>query len=235
MRAMERVRAVRLARALTVEALVLGILLLAYRWVRYLADGQVTVAKANAIWLWGVERVMALPTETELQHWVFSVEPVIVKAANVYYVWAHFPVTAMVFFWLFVWFRPAYPRVRAELVLLTVAGLLLHVLFPLAPPRLMPDFGTFDTMLLIGPSAYPAESDGIANQFAAMPSLHVGWALLVAIAVTRVLDSPLRWLAWLHPALTMAVVVVTANHYWLDALVAAALLAMAITDRKSVV
>jgi hypothetical protein len=65
----------------------------------------------------------------------------------------------------------------------------------------------------------------MANQFAAMPSLHVGWAALIAIAMITVTRSRWRWLWVLHPVTTFAVVVLTANHYWLDGLVALVLLA----------
>ncbi len=118
--------------------------------------------------------------------------------------------------------RPSYARVRNELVVLTAAGLVVHMLFPLAPPRLA-GIGAVDTMLTVGPSAYPAAADGIANKYAAMPSLHIGWALLVAVAVVRVSRSPWRWAVALHAPATVLVVVVTANHYWTDGIVAAAL------------
>ncbi|MGH3804215.1 MAG: phosphatase PAP2 family protein, partial [Pseudonocardiaceae bacterium] len=97
-------------------------------------------------------------------------------------------------------------------------------LFPLTPPRLAPELSFVDTMHAVGPSAYPPGDDGIANQYAAMPSLHVGWALLVAIVVTRLATSRFRLLVWIHPAATLFVVVVTANPYWMDGLVASAIL-----------
>jgi hypothetical protein len=68
----------------------------------------------------------------------------------------------------------------------------------------------------------------IANQFAAMPSLHFGWAFLVAYGVVRALRTRWRWLIALHPAITLAAIVITANHYWLDAVVALALIALAL-------
>jgi hypothetical protein len=91
---------------------------------------------------------------------------------------------------------------------------------------MMSRLGFVDTMATIGPSAYEGSAATIANQFAAMPSLHVGWALLLAVVVIRTTTTRWRWLTLLHPAITTLVVVVTANHYWLDAVVAAVLLAM---------
>ncbi|MEP6760733.1 MAG: phosphatase PAP2 family protein, partial [Sporichthyaceae bacterium] len=95
--------------------------------------------------------------------------------------------------------------------------------------------GFVDTMATIGPSAYEGSAATVANQFAAMPSLHVGWALLLAVVVIRTTTVGWRWLTLAHPAITTLVVVVTANHYWLDAVVAVALLAMtlAINPRPS--
>ena len=82
-------------------------------------------------------------------------------------------------------------------------------------------------MQIFGPSAYnPDSTTGVANQYAAMPSLHIAWAVLVAITVVRVSRSRWRWLAILHPVITIFVVVATGNHYWLDGLVGLALLGL---------
>lgn len=211
--------------AITLEALLIAAMLTTYRWVRFLLDGQVAVADTNALWLWHVERFLHLPNELSMQQWALSWDPVS-RWSNIYYVGAHFPGAVLLLAWLFIWKRSEYARARAELVLLTGLGLVVHALFPLTPPRLASNLPFIDTMQSIGPSAYsPGVDDGIANQFAAMPSLHVGWALLVAVVVTRVARSRLRRLVWLHPAITIFVVVVTANHYWLDGLVAGVLLA----------
>jgi hypothetical protein len=157
-----------------------------------------------------------------MQHWALGGEPV-TRLCNLYYFGAHFPATAAMLAWLFIFKRSAYPRVRLELMLLTACGLVLQALFPLTPPRLA-DLGLVDTMRAVGPSTYPDGDQGIANQHAAMPSLHIGWAILVAIVVTRVATTKWRWLVWIHPTLTTFVVIVTANHYWLDGIVATALL-----------
>jgi len=81
-----------------------------------------------------------------------------------------------------------------------------------------------DTGVLLGQSVYgPSTDSGVANQFAAMPSLHVGWAFMVAVFLIRATRSRRRWLWIAHPVLTFTVVVVTANHYWLDGLIAISL------------
>lgn len=113
------------------------------------------------------------------------------------------------------------------MVALTAGALAVHILVPLAPPRMLTDRGFVDLAARYGQSVYgAADSGGLSNQFAAMPSLHVGWALLLGVAVVAATRTPWRWLALAHPALTTLVVVGTANHYWLDVIVAAVLLAL---------
>jgi hypothetical protein len=108
---------------------------------------------------------------------------------------------------------------------LTGLALIVHVLVPLAPPRMLPDLGFIDLAAKYGQSVYGAyEVGSLSNQFAAMPSLHVGWALLLPIPVILATRSRWSWLFLAHPIITIAVVVGTANHFWLDGIVAAALL-----------
>ncbi|MEJ3743000.1 phosphatase PAP2 family protein [Actinomycetes bacterium KLBMP 9797] len=211
-------------RELIIEVTLIASMLFFYQGVRHLADGQLSLAFQHADLVWQIERILHLPNEATVQGWALT-WPDTARLANLYYVGVHFPGTLLAMVWLWIWHRSDYLRMRTEMAVLTAAALALHVIFPLAPPRLMHEFGMVDTMLTTGPSAYPDSStDGVANQFAAMPSLHVGWALLVAVALIRVSASRWRWLALLHPALTLSVVVVTANHYWLDGIVAAVLL-----------
>lgn len=215
-------------RALAIEvAVVLG-LFGVYRMGRHMIDGQVSEAMRNAQHIWRAERFLSLPNEESIQTWALSFDHV-AKLANIYYLSVHFPATGLMLIWLFLQHRSFYGRIRTELAILTGLGLVIHMLYPLAPPRLVPGVEMTDTMNVVGPSAYPGGTDdGVANQFAAMPSLHIGWAVVVALAIFRVVPSPWRWLAWLHPTITTIVVVITANHYWLDGLVALALLLLSI-------
>ncbi|WP_371948227.1 phosphatase PAP2 family protein [Actinomadura monticuli] len=210
------------ARPLLTEVGLLAVLFAFYKWGRTLIEEGPAEAMSNAARLWAFERSW-LPSEVGLQDWALGWEHT-AFLSNLYYVTVHFPGTALLLTWLYVRHRGSYARVRTELVLLTAAGLAVHLLFPLAPPRLA-GVGAVDTMLTVGPSAYPAAADGIANQYAAMPSLHIGWAILVAVAVVRASRSRWRWVVALHAPVTVFVVVVTANHYWTDGIVAAVLLA----------
>lgn len=207
------------------ELLLIATLWAAYSLGRKVANGHVGRAMANATRVWDFERLVHLPSETALQRHIVGETPVAVLA-NCYYAGVHFPATAAFLLWLYL-ARPAnYRPVRNLLVALTAVAMVIHNLYPLAPPRMLPAAGMVDTAQRWGPSVYGGspETDKLANQFAAMPSLHVGWAVLVAVTLIVLTSSRWRWLWLLHPAMTTMVVVVTANHYWLDGIVGTGLL-----------
>ncbi|CAM5299807.1 phosphatase PAP2 family protein [Streptomyces narbonensis] len=211
------------------EFVLVTALFLVYKFGRLVANGHEARAFRNADRVWDAERALHLPGEGTIQQLLMHGEPLI-RAANTYYAAVHFPATIAFLGWLY-WHRPAhYLWSRRVLALLTGAALALHLLMPLAPPRMLAATGLVDTARVYGPSVYGAtpEADSMANQFAAMPSLHFGWALMVAIGLIVATRSPWRALWLLHPLLTLLVIVGTANHYWLDALAAAALLGLAL-------
>jgi hypothetical protein len=202
-------------------ALVLGLLAF-YKYGRTLVSGESTTAVHHAHELIRVERDLGIFTEARLQEAFLGVGPVVEWSLNAYYLVAHVIVTATAFLWLYARFPSAYRRFRNVMVMMTLAGLALHLLYPLAPPRMFPHLGFVDLGRTVGPASYGSGSPyhGFANQFAAMPSLHFGWALAVAWAAVLASSSRIRWLAIAHPVLTLAAIVLTANHYWLDAVVA---------------
>ncbi|WP_327004009.1 phosphatase PAP2 family protein [Dactylosporangium sp. NBC_01737] len=202
--------------------LVVG-LFLAYKMGRLLVDGRVGQAYENAKLVWHTERALWLPDEVDLQHLLLASDAVI-RSANVYYAVVHFPATVAFLLFMYI-FRPAhYLRFRRILAWLTAAGLVMHFAFPLAPPRMLAGIGMVDTAAKFGPSVYgPPQTDTLSNQYAAMPSLHVGWALVVACGLIVATRSRWRWLWLAHPVITTVVVVGTANHYWLDGIIAAIL------------
>lgn len=211
------------------EFLLVAGLFLAYKFGRQAANGHVEEAFRNAGNVWDLERALHLPGEGALQGLLLHSQTLI-HTANTYYATVHFPATALFLVWLY-WRRPFhYLWSRRILAVLTGGALVLHLLFPLAPPRMLPAAGLIDTGQVYGPTVYGATpaTDTMANQFAAMPSLHVGWAVMVAVGLIAATRSRWRWLWLLHPAVTLFVVVGTANHYWLDAIVVVALLAVAL-------
>ena len=199
--------------------------------------GSFTVMSAagavpRARWLWRAERVLYLPSETALQR-PFLPHPVLVQACNLYYDILHFPVLGACLIWLYARHRASYPRVRTTVALFTGVSLLIQ-LIPVAPPRLLPGTGMVDTAVRYGQSVYSWHGGFDADEFSAMPSVHVGWALIVAIAVITVSRNRWRWLAAAYPVITLLVVVVTANHFWLDGIVAALLVVMVLGMQRLV-
>jgi hypothetical protein len=209
------------------EIALLGGVFLMYELGRHLVRDRAGLAFADADSIISLERTLRLPSEKGLQQLMLRSED-LVHAANVFYVSVHFPATVAFLIWMWI-FRPrAYTWARSLLVSLTLVALLLHVTFPLAPPRMLPRQGFVDTMAVYGPSAYGGSTENVTNQYAAMPSLHAGWAIAVAVALVVVLRGRWRWLAALHPLLTVAVVVGTGNHYWLDVVGAGVLVLLAL-------
>lgn len=189
-------------------------------------------ALGRARWLWQAERVLHLPSEASLQQ-VFLPHPLLVQVMDLYYDGLHFPVLIGCMTWLFAWHRDRYPAFRTTLVAFTGSCLLIQ-LIPVAPPRMLPGIHMVDTAVQYGQSVYATQAGFNPDQLSAMPSVHVGWAILVAIAVITTVRTPWRWLAVLYPVLTTLVVVVTANHFWLDGVVAAAVLAAVLAVQAAI-
>jgi len=206
------------------NAVLLGLLWAAYALVRGVTAGDLTTATENAHRVIELQRSIGLPSEGRLQFAVLD-HAWLLKSANVYYIGVHFPVTIGVLAWAYRNHREQFTRIRNALIATTAAGLVVHVVYPLKPPRMMSGF--VDTAAVLGPDPYELGISSGANQLAAMPSLHVGWALLIALSIKWIVPSRVRGLAFLHPAITLAVVVLTANHYWVDALAAIAIVAIA--------
>ncbi|OKI94588.1 hypothetical protein AMK10_20115 [Streptomyces sp. CB02058] len=210
------------------ELLLVAGLFLVYKLGRMAATGHVDEAFHNAGQVWGFERAAGLPGEGAVQGLLLH-SPTLIQAANTYYATVHFPATLAFLIWLY-WRKPRhYVWSRRILTALTGAALAVHLLFPLAPPRMLHAAGLVDTGQVYGPTVYgdsPA-TDPMANQFAAMPSLHFGWALVIAVGLIVATRSRWRLLWLLHPLITLLVIVGTANHYWLDSIVVSAMLAVA--------
>lgn len=179
-------------------------------------------ALGRSRWIWQFEQATHLPSETTIQHF-FLPHPLLIQFFNLYYDSLHFPVLIACLVWLFVRHRASYGRWRTTLVFFTGISLLVQVI-PVAPPRMLPGTGLVDTAVIYHQSVYSTVAGFNADQLSAMPSVHVGWAVLVAIAIITTARSQWRWLALMYPAMTTLAVVVTANHFWLDGIVAIAIL-----------
>lgn len=209
------------------ELLLLTVLYAGYKLGRRAANGQFGEAYRNAELIWDFERAVRMPSEAWVQGVMMHFEPVI-RAINIYYATVHFPATVAFIAWMY-FRRPGfYVWIRWVLVWLTGAGLVLHLLVPLAPPRLYKVTGLVDTSAVFGPSVYASkpDPDSLANQFAAMPSLHVGWSIVIAVGLIVATRGRWRWLWLAHPVITVTAVVATGHHYWMDGLVVAFFLAV---------
>jgi PAP2 superfamily len=189
-------------------------------------------ALARARWIWNFERATGLPSEAALQR-LFLPHPLVIEFFNLYYAGLHFPVLIACMIWLFAAHRDRYRQLRTTLVAFTGVCLLIQ-LIPVAPPRMLPGIGMVDTAVKYGQSVYQAHAGFDPDQLSAMPSVHVGWAILIAIAVIGTAPTRWRWLALLYPAMTTLAVIVTANHFWLDGIVAAILLGLVLLTQSAV-
>ncbi|MCU1429497.1 MAG: hypothetical protein JWL83_3497, partial [Actinomycetia bacterium] len=219
------VRLVRLAAFARELAIVLVLYAL---WQRV---GTISVVKLNgavsaghSIWHW--ERLLHLPNERIVQR-AFLPHPWIVQTSNAFYATVHVPAMMVFLPWLWYFHRDRYSSVRNVVALTTLFCLAIQ-LWPVAPPRLVPSLHIFDTPALYHQTVYPSFGANGPAQLSAMPSVHVAWAVIIGIAIVVVAKSRWRWLALAHPVLTMLVVVVTGNHYWLDGIVAAVLAGVAL-------
>ena len=208
------------------EAALVSLLYGIWQLAHSIAITHVAGGAAHGRQVWDVERFMHLPNERSVQQF-FLPHHDVVRFANLYYESVHFPATILLLAWLFIWHRSRYKPIRTTLALATAMSLLIQ-LIPVAPPRLIPSFGMLDTALAYGQSVYGADGGGIADQLGAMPSVHVLWCVLVGATVIRVGRSRWRYLVLLHTVGTILIVVLTANHYWMDGIVAVGLIGIAV-------
>ena len=218
----------RLGRSFFQEIALIGTLFLFYKYVRFLAAGQEAGAFSNADLVVSVEQALGIFNEVHLQDALLPFTWLI-GLLNRYYIFMHFVGTAVAMAWMYFWKPAHYFRFRRVLFLVSAIAMLIHIGMPLAPPRLITNLGFIDTLDQFGPDLYPNDtSEGTANQFAAMPSLHFGYATMVAMAVIGAARTAWRWLILAHPVITLWAIVVTANHYWIDSIIAGFLVALSI-------
>lgn len=190
-----------------------------YTLVRNSVPDQADTAARNAEQILGWQRAIGIDIELAINQALDRVTWLIV-GLNYYYAIAHFAVTIAVLAWLFRRFPWHYRRARTVFLVTNACALVFFYLYPLAPPRLLPDHGYVDTVITHGTWGSFASGDiaSVSNQYAAMPSMHVAWSLFCAIIVFALAR---RWwvraLGVAHAALTVLVIIATGNHFVLDA------------------
>ncbi|MCF3122386.1 phosphatase PAP2 family protein [Streptomyces arenae] len=201
----------------------------AYSAGRLLARGDVSTAVDHGIGILRAEQFLRLDAESPLNR-LFTAHAWIGVPADFWYASLHYLVTPAVLIWLFRSRAVHYRAARAWLMTSTLIGLVGFTLLPTCPPRLLDaSHGFVDTMAQFsdygwwgGEASAPRGMGGMTNQYAAMPSLHVGWALWCGVMLWRHGRSPLaRVAAVAYPLITTLVVMGTANHYFFDALAGA--------------
>ena len=168
------------------------------------------------------QNFLHMPTEISLQHLVIA-HDWLARLTNGYYATMHVPGLIAFLVWLFIRHRDSFPHWRNGLALVTLGCLIIRFV-RVAPPRFIDELGFVNLSDRYGLGVYGPVGQGVSDQFAAMPSIHVGWAAVVACGIFMTTTSKWRWLFVLHLPLTMFVVAATGHHWWLDGIVALALL-----------
>jgi hypothetical protein len=201
------------------EVLLVAPAALFYFLVRGLVDAKPAVAFAHGENIIRLERALGIFHEHDLQAAILRFDP-LVDLVNWIYIWTHWPVIIATLVWLVVFHRSKYPLYRNVMLLSGAVGMFIFAIYPVAPPRLMPGLGVVDTVTIHSYSYRVLQPPDLTNPYAAMPSLHLGWNLLMGIAIFR--ESKrlgVKLLGVLMPVSMFFGIVLTANHYILDGLV----------------
>ena len=216
---------------LVYELVLIGLSYWIYSLIRNAVPEHRGAAMHHAEWLYSAERTLHIAVEPAINRAVDSVTWLII-GMNYYYATLHFVVTVGVLVWLYLRHPTRYRPARSALYLTNAFALVGYYTFPLAPPRFFPEYGFIDTVVKHDTWGSLASGDVAAasNQYAAMPSMHVGWSLWCGIIICMLARS--RWvrvLAVLYPLATLTVIVSTGNHFVLDAVGGALALGLGFT------
>ncbi len=209
-------------RSLTFQVASIATAVLLYFGVRGRTEGAASEAVDHGLQLLRWEAMVGLDVESRLQGLILD-NPWVVTAMNWVYIWGHWPVIAATLLWLYRSRRFEYLLLRNALFVSGAIGLVIFMLHPVAPPRLLPS-GFVDTVTELSNSYRVLQPPSLVNKYAALPSLHVGWNLLVGLAVYRTNAGPAaKVFGVVSPLLMFAAVVLTGNHYVVDGLLGAAI------------
>lgn len=218
-------------RELAKQVLLVALAVLFYFGVRGLTESAAGIAIEHGNDVLAFEQRIGIAFSPEFQATITDI-PFLANLGNWVYIWGHWPVIVATLVWLHERHRYHYLLLRNAMFISGAIGLIIFMLYPVAPPRLI-DAGYIDTVTSWSTSYRVLQPPSLVNKYAAIPSLHVGWNLLVAIELWRASRSAFaRSIALIGPLLMPLSVIVTANHYVLDgvagALVAAVGYALAI-------
>ena len=214
------------------EIALLALLYVLYALCRAVLPADTSTAFDNGRALLAWQQELGIAPEMAMNQALLGL-PALAIAADYFYATLHYLVTPAVLIWLYKRHPESYRGARRVLAAATTAGLVCFWLMPTAPPRMLDGF--VDTMAYFShwgwwgtAASAPEGLADLSNQFAAMPSLHVGWALWCGwMLATRSRSRLVRSFGVAYPVLTVLVVMATANHYWIDAAAGAALVVAA--------
>ncbi len=202
-------------RALLGEGALLLAAFLIYFGVRMVTEGSIETAMLNADRIMRIQDSLGIFIEPEL-NLIAAERPWLLTVMNWIYIWGHWPLIVLVAVWLYGWRYPGYRLIRNSILISGAIGIVLFATLPTAPPRLA-DPVFVDTVTEYSNSYRLLQPPAVTNQYAAFPSLHFGWNLLIGIAIVQY--GRRRWIrvgGAASPALMLVATVFTANHYLLD-------------------
>jgi hypothetical protein len=203
------------------EAALVAGAILAYFAIRNLTAGAPEEAFANGERIVDLEQSLGIAWEDAIQGWIVASDA-LVTLANWVYIWGHWPVILSTAAILYIWRRDRYYILRNALFISGGIGFLFFALVPVAPPRLL-ELGLVDTVSGQSDAYRALQPPGLTNQYAALPSLHLGWNLTVGIVLFMTTTSlAVRSFAVLSPLAMGFAVVATANHFVVDVAAGAA-------------
>ena len=201
----------------------------AYQVVRGITDSGREIAFANADRLIDIERWLGSYFEAGFQQALLDHASWLIDLANFMYLNSHFVITTGFLAWLYLFRNDHFYFVRNMFMVAMVLALVGYALFPTAPPRLFPSEGFTDTIAAFtGVAQDDKTASLLVNQYAAVPSMHIAFSLMVAVpaaALSRHAVARTLWSA--YPLLVFFVIVATGNHFWLDAAAGAAVACLA--------
>jgi PAP2 superfamily len=199
------------------EAMLFAIALVIYQVSRAVVVGDAGTAFRNAADIVHWEKASGLFFEINLQQAVLT-HLNLTKVLNYFYLYGHWTVTPIFFVWIYRNRRGWYPYIRNAFFAANAIALVCFVAFPVAPPRYFTGFGFVDTLDKISDiNLHGGTFAGWFNPYAAVPSMHFGYSLMIGVAACLLLRSwPLRLIVLLYPAFVFVAITATANHYVLD-------------------
>lgn len=201
------------------EVLIFLSFIVFFKISRFIAIGDEYTAFVNAYKIIDFEKWMGIFSEISVQQF-FMDKTILLQMLNKFYIVAHIPTTVIFFMWIYHKRKRYYKFIRNGFLIANSLTIFFYVYYPCAPPRMLGDVGFTDTLLTVSNvNLYKGAFSGLFNQYAAVPSMHFGNALLIGIALSLLINKNWKWLLLLYPIFVLLVIVATGNHFFIDAII----------------